>query len=46
VGCGIATLDGKTKPVPVDEPEGLPGKWYALVCRYSPADNWEGQKPY
>jgi hypothetical protein len=39
VGCGIATLDGKTS-------SGLSGKWYALVCRYSPEGNWLGQKPY
>jgi len=39
VGCGIATDSGKTS-------DGLPGKWYALVCRYSPEGNWEGEKPY
>ncbi len=39
VGCGTATLDGKTS-------RGLSGHWATLVCRYSPEGNWEGQKPY
>jgi pathogenesis-related protein 1 len=39
VGCGTATLDGKTS-------SGLSGKVFYLVCRYSPPGNWIGKMPY
>jgi hypothetical protein len=39
VGCGTATLDGKTH-------DGLSGKVVYLVCRYSPPGNWRGENPY